>query len=179
MTRTLCTRAFGLFLALAALAFAAPARAAPEIGKPTPALVATTLDGRSFDLAAQHGKVVVVNFWATWCPPCRSEMPMLNAFYRQYRDRGLVLIGMSADRARDKDDVVTVMRAFSYPAAMLSAAKANGFGTPHALPVTYVVDRTGVLRATLLPTEADGISEAQLAAAVLPLLGAPAKAAAR
>ena len=57
-----------------------PVRAAPEIGKAAPALVITALDGQTFDLAQLHGKVVLVNYWATWCAPCRKDMPKLDAF---------------------------------------------------------------------------------------------------
>ena len=66
-----------------------------------PALVATALDGQTFDLAKLRGKVVLVNFWATWCAPCRKEMPTLDAFYRRYRAQGFEMIGVSVDFARD------------------------------------------------------------------------------
>jgi cytochrome c biogenesis protein CcmG/thiol:disulfide interchange protein DsbE len=162
-------------LAAAALALAAYgplARAATDVGQTAPALVVPELDGQVFDLSALRGKVVVVNFWATWCPPCREEMPALDAFYRQYRGQGLVMIGVSADRPRDRSDVSKVMQSFSYPAAMLDDAKVNDFGTPNALPLTVVVDANGVVRAKLTPDQAP-VSEKNLIAAVLPLL--PAK----
>jgi len=143
---------------------------ATDVGQPAPAFTAAELDGRGFDLGALRGKVVVVNFWATWCPPCREEMPALDAFYRQYHEQGLDMIGISADRPRDRDDVVKMMRAFAYPAAMLRDARINGFGAPEALPVTYVIDRTGVVRAKFVPKSDTGLSEQDLADAVLPLL---------
>ena len=61
------------------------ARAGPEIGKAAPALVVTALDGQTFDLAKLKGKVVLVNYWATWCAPCRKDLPKLDAFYRSHR----------------------------------------------------------------------------------------------
>jgi thiol-disulfide isomerase/thioredoxin len=78
------------------------ALAAPEMDQPAPPLIATALDGQTFDLAKLRGKVILVNFWATWCAPCRREMPVLDAFYRHYREQGLELIGISVDFARDR-----------------------------------------------------------------------------
>ncbi len=142
---------------------------AAEVGQPAPSLTAMQLDGGSFDLGALRGKVVVVNFWATWCVPCRQEMPALDAFYRKYHAQGLDVIGISADRPRDRGDAVKVMQAFAYPAAMLSDAKANGFGKPAALPITYIIDPAGMVRAVMTPDKIE-ITEASLEQAATPLL---------
>ena len=91
---------------LAPLAAPGPASAGgAEIGQPAPALVAAGLDGHPFDLAALRGKVVIVNFWASWCWPCRAEMPLLNRFYLEHRAQGLELIGLSVDDAHDRKEV--------------------------------------------------------------------------
>ncbi len=155
--------------------FAAPAFASATVGNPAPALNVSELDGQTFDLSALHGKVVIVNFWATWCPPCREEMPALDAFYRRYHGQGLEMIGVSADRSHDRSDVTKVMQSYSYPAAMLDDAKVNEFGTPDALPMTVVVDGNGVVRAKLTPDQTK-VTEKSLSDAVLPLL--PQKSAA-
>lgn len=144
------------------------ARASVEIGQAAPALVVTELDGTVFDLAAQRGKVVVVNFWATWCSPCRAEMPTLDSFYKRYRDKGLVLLGLSVDDAHDRAAVAEVMKKLSYPAALAAGAKTNGFGPPLAVPITYVIDDKGTVRARLLASKA--ITEQTLSDTVLPLL---------
>ncbi len=144
--------------------------APPMVGQPAPALVVPELDGHPFDLARLRGKVVLVNFWATWCSPCRTEMPTLNAFYRRYHSRGLVLLGLSIDDAPDAARVHQVMQQFSYPGALASAARANGFGEPIAVPVTYVIDSRGIIRAQLLAEGPAGVSSQALEEAVLPLL---------
>ena len=146
--------------------------AATEVGQPAPALVVQELDGKTFDLSAARDKVVVVSFWATWCPPCRKEMPVLDALYRRYRGQGLEMIGLSADRPHDRSDVTKMMQAFSYPAAMLDDAKVNDFGTPSALPKTIVIDGHGIVRAELTPDQT-AVTEKSLSAVVLPLLPQP------
>jgi cytochrome c biogenesis protein CcmG, thiol:disulfide interchange protein DsbE len=148
---------------------AASFAAEPEIGEPAPALHATELDGQTFDLAQMRGKVVIVNFWATWCGPCRVEMPALDTFYRAFRDRGLVLIGVSVDRWSDRGKVGRVMRDLSYPAAMINEASADDFPRPTEIPITYVVDRAGVLRAIMRGEDGTATTKT-LAETVLPLL---------
>ncbi len=126
------------------------AYAAPDIGTPAPALVLTTLDGKPFDLAALRGKVVLVNYWATWCAPCRKEMPTLNAFYKRYRDAGLELIGISVDFQRDRAKVVKAATALAYPVAVVDQITDNGFGSQSGVPMTYVIGPDGVVRDTLI-----------------------------
>jgi len=154
---------------LATIAIAQPALAIANVGEAAPPLVVAELNGQVFDLAAMRGRVVIVNFWATWCPPCQREMPALDAFYRHYHRLGLELIGLSADRSHDQAEVPKVMQSFSYPAAILDQAKINGFGAPASLPVTLVIDGQGIVRARFT---ADGtpLTEKTLGAAVLPLL---------
>ncbi len=118
----------------------------PEIGKPAPAIHAQTLDGGEFDQSAFAGKVVVVHFWATWCEPCRTEMPALDAFYRAHRSEGLAVIAISLDTHDDLGKVKTVMRAFDFPAALLEHANIKGYGRIWRVPLTFVIDRRGVLR---------------------------------
>jgi thiol-disulfide isomerase/thioredoxin len=148
---------------------AAPAFAAPELGAAAPALVLPEIGGGKFDLASAGGKVVIVNFWATWCPPCREEMPALDRFFAKYHARGVELIGVSVDKTRDRDQVGKVMASLHYPAGLVADAETNGFGKPNALPVTYIVDAKGIVHAVLTP-EVTALTEDSLAAAVLPLL---------
>jgi cytochrome c biogenesis protein CcmG/thiol:disulfide interchange protein DsbE len=152
-----------------------PAAAGPAVGQPAPPLVVTTLDGATFDLSAERGHVVVVNFWATWCPPCRGEMPLLDTFARRHRADGLVLVGLSVDRRRDRHEVESVMQAFEYRAGIADGAKVNGFGPPQALPMTYVIDATGTIRAVLAPGRGP-LTDEVLEGAVAPLLGPPTHA---
>jgi len=123
-----------------------PSSAAPEMSEAAPALVLTTLGGRSFDLAKLKGKVVLVNYWATWCAPCRKEMPKLDAFYKRYHDRGLEIIGISIDFDRDLDKARRVAQGVSYPMAFAKSISDDGFGIPKGVPITWIIDGDGKVR---------------------------------
>ncbi len=158
------------FSVLAPLLYAERSVAASDdVGQPAPPVIVKQLDGRELDLAALRGKVIVLNFWATWCPPCRAEMPMLEAFYRKHESEGVTVIGLSADDPHERKAVSRAMQGISYPAALLVDAKTNGFGTPRALPITYIIGPDGIIRARLLPTK-NGLTEQDLANAVISLL---------
>ena len=142
-----------------------PARAAPEIGKAAPELVVTELDGQTFDLAKLHGKVVLVNYWATWCAPCRKDMPKLDALYRRYHDQGLAIIGISIDRDIDLEKVRKVAPKLSYPVALLKGVTNDGFGPPAGVPITWIVDADGKVSDMMID-----VRDELLNSLVLPLL---------
>lgn len=136
---------------LLALMFAAvlaqPALAAkPAEGRPAPPFKATALDGRAVDAASVRGKVVMLHFWATWCGPCREEMPALEAFYREHRKEGFELVAVSLEDTEDEAQVREFARGFSYPVAMRGGADVDAYGRIRHLPVSFVIDRQGILR---------------------------------
>ncbi|MGH8253202.1 MAG: TlpA family protein disulfide reductase [Steroidobacteraceae bacterium] len=135
------------------------------VGKPAPALLARTFSGEKIELAALRGRVVVLNFWASWCGPCRSEMPALDALYHEYRDRGVVVIGLSADDPHDRKDALNAAGVVGYLTGMLSEASTNGFGAPQMLPMTYVIGAGGSLD-SILRANRGALSAAQLRAVV-------------
>lgn len=140
-----------------------------DLGDTVPELKAPTLDGQAFDLGALRGKVVVLNLWATWCSPCRTEMPALEAFYTKYRARGVTVLGLNENDPDDIAEVKKVMADFAYPAILAGTAPVNGFRTPRVLPITYVIDTKGVIRAKLWPGGTP-VTETNLEKAVEPLL---------
>ncbi len=120
---------------------------AGRAGAPAPALRLTTLRGDTLSLAGLRGKVVLVNFWATWCPPCRAEMPGFQQVYESRKDRGLVILGI----AEDDDGPVPVAgfvveRGITYPIAMYTPATERRFGGINAIPPTFLIDRRGRIR---------------------------------
>jgi peroxiredoxin len=140
-------------------------------GRPAPALELKLLDGNPFKLADAAGKVVVINYWATWCEPCRAEMPAIDSYYRKHRDEGLVIVAISMDKPADEAKVREVMKAYAFPAALARDASAKGYGRIWRIPMTFVIDRKGVVLKDGWFVD-HGIDEAALDAVVTPLLRA-------
>jgi len=101
-------------------------------------------DGSTFELAKLKGKVVVVNFWATWCGPCRSEIPGFLEVYRQYKSKGLEIVGVSLDRGGWSEVRPFVEKyKVSYPVVVGDGNLADAYGGIEAIPTTFVVDKKG------------------------------------
>lgn len=121
--------------------------AAPFVPKKAPEFVRTDLTNGKVDLARYRGKVVLLNFWATWCAPCQVEMPTFVKWQSEYGSRGLQILGISMD-----DDPRLVRRAASrlklnYPVAMGDAGLGELYGGVLGLPVTFLIDGRGEIRA--------------------------------
>jgi cytochrome c biogenesis protein CcmG/thiol:disulfide interchange protein DsbE len=140
-----------LLLAAAAALFAVilrPRRPGGEAARPplAPSFAVTDLEGRRLALADFKGKVVLVDFWATWCEPCRVEIPAFVSLQSRYGPQGLQIVGISLD-----DDSTPVREFYAryhmnYPVALGSAALAEQFGGILGLPVAFLIDRGGRIR---------------------------------
>ncbi len=114
--------------------------------RPAPAFVVQNLAGGKLSLAQMKGSVVLVNFWATWCGPCVSELPELNAISKEFGPRGLKMVGISVD---DSDKIVRNFlkgTKIAYPVAMATESTLASFSKRSAIPQTYLIDRKGVIR---------------------------------
>jgi len=104
----------------------------------------TELSGKIWTLKEQRGKVVVLNFWATWCPPCRKEMPDLETLYQQFKDQGLVILAIS-DEDTGKVKPFIAQQKVTYPILLDPGRKVNELFQIEGIPKTFVYDRTGKL----------------------------------
>jgi cytochrome c biogenesis protein CcmG, thiol:disulfide interchange protein DsbE len=151
-------------------ALAAGAAPIAAVAEPAPASIsASLLDGTPFSTERLKGRVVFVNFWATWCAPCRAEMPEIEAWYRARRERGVEVLALSTDEMADEAKVREAARPFSFPVAMMKTARMTGFGRIWRMPVSAVFDREGrlVKQDWFIQPKLDA---AALDAVVLPLL---------
>jgi peroxiredoxin len=104
------------------------------------------VNGKTWTLQDLHGQVVLVNFWATWCPPCRKEMPDLQSLYQEFKDRGLVILAIS-DEDPGKVKPFIAANKFSYPILLDSGRKVNDLFQVEGIPKSFLYDRTGHLTA--------------------------------
>lgn len=129
-------------LALALLPASTSARE-PRVGQPAPAVELTLMDGSKTTLAEHKGEVVVLNFWATWCVPCRKELPLLDAYYRTLRNRGLRVYAVATEGSVPSYKLKALFAAIAIP----SVRRLRGMSDEMpAVPTNYIIDRAGVVR---------------------------------
>lgn len=136
-------------LTLAACAGDDNVRARPlEIGQTAPDYSAVSLTGDSVSLAQLRGRVVLLNVWATWCHPCREEIPVLQALHARYASRGLELVGVSVDARGEEATIREFATDFrmTYPLWLDPDERVQSTFLAIGVPATFLIDRDGVLR---------------------------------
>jgi len=115
------------------------------IGQPAPSQVLKTLDGGTFDLASQKGTMVLVNFWASWCGPCRREMPALESLYKELRESGakVAFVGVNVDTESAKARAWLRGHTVSFPIALDPEGTLMGAFGVSSMPTTFVIDARG------------------------------------
>jgi thiol-disulfide isomerase/thioredoxin len=116
-------------------------------GKPAPAFQVKSLDGAAYDLSALKGKVVLLDFWATWCGPCRKEIPGIERLHREFKDQGLVVIGMNVGEERETVEGFLKMAAVSYPVVLTADTNVVAAYEVNAFPTYVVIGRDGIVTA--------------------------------
>jgi thiol-disulfide isomerase/thioredoxin len=146
----------------------APAKEAPitagEIGSRMPEFSVKDLQGRPVSSADLRGKLVLIDFWATWCQPCKKEMPGYQKLLDRYGSQGFAVIGFKFDTMKDTQDPVLFAKKLGvhYPLAVASDDVKNKFGGILGLPTTMLYDRQGILRSKVIGFEYTDVIESEL-----------------
>jgi thiol-disulfide isomerase/thioredoxin len=116
-------------------------------GKAAPAFVLTNLEGKKVSLEDYKGRPVLVNFWATWCAPCKLEMPWFEEFRKQYASQGFEILGITDDADAGKDVIAKAVQkaGVSYPILLTDGKIDRAYGATDYLPMSFYVDRNGVI----------------------------------
>lgn len=161
------------FVALASINLAAPLSAGElKVGTKAPAWKLNGLDGKAVQSSDFKGKVVVFNFWATWCGPCVREIPDFVEVQKEFKDKGVVFIGVSVDSPAAEKKTTAKVKAFvekmkiNYPIVWGDKKVDKDYGGITGIPQTYVIDKKGVIRASHLGM----ISKKDLLKSLKPLL---------
>ncbi len=120
----------------------------PQVGFTAPGFALDSLTGEAVRLTDLRGKVVVLNLWASWCPPCRAEMPALNAVYQKFRDQGLVVLGVNTLFQDDEASARSAIRDWgvTFPIAFDRDGVASHQYHLEAMPTTFFIGRDGIIR---------------------------------
>lgn len=126
------------------------AQAAPQVGETAPSLKGAFFSGEKFDLAAMHGKVVLINFYSSYCKFCAYEIGNVETYLEHNRDKGFAVIVVAVDQPEDRARVQRMLGIYNLNGVMTDDLEESGFEKRYATPTAFVVDRNGILRARLL-----------------------------
>ena len=132
---------------LALVALCASAAFATSSSGPAPAFQLTGRNGKAIDLSQFKGQVVMINFWATWCAPCRQEMPLLEDIYKKYKPMGFTLVGVNVEPdAKGAEAWLSKQKPVSFPIVFDTDSKVSKMYKVAVMPSTVFVDRKGNIR---------------------------------
>ena len=137
--RALCT------LLLLLIAACSGSATKPEVGRPAPDFSVTTLDGSTLRLSDLRGKVVFVNLWATWCPPCREEMPSMVRFYEAFKAQGVEIIAVSEDKDPEALRRFVAAQRIPFPVGLDPDKKIYTLYRATGVPETHLLNKKGVI----------------------------------
>jgi peroxiredoxin len=131
---------------------APPEESVLKAGGMAPDFELKTLDGKAVKLSSFRGKAVLLNFWATWCGPCKIETPWIVDLSKRYQSQGLEVVGVSMDDASNGDDIAKFVKEMDINYTIVQGTEAVGdaYGGVGVLPVTYYIDRNGKIVSTVI-----------------------------
>ena len=133
-----------------------------DIGQSAPPLRLPLLGGGEMDLSSYHGRVLLLNFWATWCEPCKAEMPVFERAQQQYRDRGLAVLGVDF---QERDEEITAFLdqvGVTFPTLLDRTGEVSRQWRATGLPTTFLIDRQGTIRDVRVGAFTDAMLEERL-----------------
>lgn len=135
-----------------------------QVGFLAPEIVLTSLDGQAMSLSSLRGQVVLVNMWATWCGPCRSEMPAINRIYRSYRAAGLSVLAVNATSQDSEASARSFVQSqgLVFPVLLDRDGSASSAYHLRSLPTSYFVGRDGVIREIVVGSMTEAMLEARI-----------------
>ncbi|MDP2776673.1 MAG: TlpA disulfide reductase family protein [Anaerolineales bacterium] len=124
----------------------------PREGFLAPDFTLDNLQGEKVTLSNLRGKIVVINLWATWCPPCRAEMPALENAYEQYKDSGVVVLGLNVTNQDSESEVPRFVEEFglTFPILLDRDGSVSALYELRGLPTTFFVNRAGIIRTVVV-----------------------------
>jgi cytochrome c biogenesis protein CcmG/thiol:disulfide interchange protein DsbE len=137
-------------------------------GEPAPPFTLASLEGSQISLADFRGKVVILNFWATWCPPCKREIPDFIALQTKYAAQGLQVVGVAVSDEESAVRKFVSDAGMNYPVVFGTPAVSSQYGGIESIPTTFIIDREGRTRETFVGYRSADTFEAVIG----PLLGA-------
>ncbi len=138
----------------------------PEVGRLAPDFTLIDLEGNRISLSDFRGKVVFINFWATWCPPCRAEMPEIEAIYQEYQNKDVVVIGIDILEAEDEVRQFVQEGGYSWTFVIDTTGGVTADYGVTAIPASFFLDKEGVIRAVNIGAMTKRAMESQLAKAM-------------
>ncbi len=139
---------------------------APEVGYPAPDFTLKDLDGNTVRLSDLRGKVIFINFWATWCPPCRAEMPEIEAVHQEYKDKGVVVLGVDISEPESTVRQYIQEGGFSWTIVLDKTGEVSRDYQITAIPTSFFLDREGIIRVVNIGAMTKRAMEAKLAEAM-------------
>lgn len=135
-----------LFAALLSLSSFSLVNAKAIEGEAAPAFEAKLINGQKFNIESVKGHVVILHFWATWCPTCLEEMPALSDFYEKHKDQGLKVVAVSMNDPKEDQEVIKYLEKFKFDAAFNRNSSFKAYGRVWHLPLTFIIDKKGIVR---------------------------------
>lgn len=139
---------------------------APEIGHPAPDFTLADLKGNEVTLSDFRGQTVFINFWATWCPPCRAEMPEIEAVYQEYKDKGVVVIGVDILEPEDVVRQFVERGGYNWTFVLDATGAVSDDYRITAIPTSFFIDREGIIQAVNIGAMTKRAMEIKLAEAM-------------